>query len=260
MKVKSIALAAVLMALVVGTANAGTACHDVLRYLKADIEDSLRDLRGSIRPWAAELRSKAVVLRWGPTPPRVLYMASRGGDVLTPEDARAVKLAKADTEFVVWLLNKDMPKSWQLRLGTTSGGRLEQGAITVLHLPHKHWPAILTRNDRVKPWGKGIPVYNKEGEITTAAVLIDYTRFGEDRSRIHVLLHEMLHALDRGDVDRREFPETIMHSDSHQDDHGGHLKNLGKAALRAVYSPAVPVGTRGASLKCDSLGRIEGAR
>lgn len=91
-------------------------------------------------------------------------------------------------------------------------------------------------------------------------MLVDSTCFPEDRNRIHVLLHEMLHALGRAHVDRHEFPDTILHQTSKGEDHEGFLKGLDKAALCAFYSPLVPVGTKAHTLCCDGQGRVTGRR
>ena len=213
-------------------ANAAPRCQDVLRYLRADAEDS----GGAIQRWRIS--------------PRVRYVAAQDGEAVDPEATEMLRLAKSDTDFVVWLLNKYLPKDWQLRLGTTHAGAnaFEPGTVNVFYLPRKYWPEALTRNDSDKVWGKGIPVHNKDGEITAAAVLVDHTRLPDDRNRIHVLLHEMLHVLGRGHVDRWEFPDTIMHADSSKDDHRGDIKALDKAALRAVYG-RLGVGMAGQRLR-----------
>ena len=276
----ALAAAPVLAASAVG-ASAAPRCQDVLRYLNADIEDLQHTLRGRSGA-AATIREKGIVLRWGATPPRVLYMApepsadrsprnaaertmkklgvgwgvDRGlGPGVNPGEAAILEAVKSDTEFVVWLINKELPQDWQLRTAPAYSGRLERGVIKILYLPHKHWPASIARTG-----ARALYQYTKHGEIDTAVVLLDPEHVGEERHRVHFLLHEMLHALGRSHADRREFPETVMHPKAYRGDGMGYLKGLDKAALRAVYSPLVPAGTKGDSLHCDSHGRVRGGQ
>ena len=202
-----------------------------LAYLKADAEDNGGE-----------------VLRWRHAP-EVRYIAPRDGQSVRADQAEMVRLAKSDTEYVVWLINKDLPPDWQLRAKPTQSTASEPGTILVAHLPREHWPKnMFTRNDPEKLFGTAFPIRDESGEIRRAVVLVDYTRLPEDRSRLEVLLHEMLHALGRGHVDRWEFPETIMHPKANKDEHGGFLKAFDKAALRAVYG-RLGVGMTGRSLQ-----------
>ena len=225
-------IAAAVFAAWAAGASAAPRCQDVLRYLKADAKDS----GGTVQRWRLS--------------PEVRYVAARDGEAVGPETTEMLRLVKSDTDFVVWLLNKHLPKDWHLRLGTThaGGNAFQPGAISVFYLSREYWPKALTRDDSAKVWGKSIPVHNKDGEITSTAVLVDYTRLPEDRNRISVLLHEMLHALGRGHVDRWEFPDTVMHPDSNKGDHSGDIKSLDKAALRAVYG-RLGVGMAGQRLR-----------
>ena len=93
--------------------------------------------------------------------------------------------------------------------------------------------------------------------ILASGVLLDHTRVTRERDRIYILLHKLLHALGRAHADRYRFPDTIMHPEANRG-HSASLKSLDKAALRAIHSPFVPVGTTRDDLRCDRRGRIRG--
>ena len=250
-----VALAAA--AVLVGGAGAAPNCRDVVRYLQAD---------------AADLK-KEFVVRWGATPPTVRYLAARqdpppqneaekeirrlglGWGGASAREAAMLKMAEEDTRFVVWSINKELPKTYQLRVGATQGGRLKEGEIVVIYAPHHLWPPSLEKTP-----ARALFDSTEKGEIRKAAVFLnpDPGLFFEERERLYFLFHEMLHALGRAHVDPDAFPDTIMHPEAYRDSIGP-LKALDKAALRAVYG-SLPVGARAATLKCDDQGRIEASR
>ena len=203
-------------------ASAATRCQDVLRYLKADVENLQDSLQGMTRGAAIAVRKKGFVLRWGATPPAVLFIAG------TPE---AAEMAKSDAGFAVWAINGALPKNWQMPFGGARNGRMEDNTIKVAYLPGEYWPASITKSE-----ARAFTQFTKEGEIRAAIILPDYTRLTEERHRVYSLLHEMLHALGRAHVDRSKFPETIMHPKAYRGT-GVALRSLDKAALRAVYKP-----------------------
>ena len=203
-------LAAALAAGSADDAASAARCQDVLRYLKAD--SSKRD---------------GVVARWGATGP-VVRLA--GG---------SPAIARSDAEYAIWLINKELPENWQLRVGKTPVAREDEydfDMIKIVYRPREEWPVS-------GDYGVGHtkPRVRDDGKMVAARVLIDHTRLTEERLRILILLHELLHALGRWHVDHDEFPETIMHASSPSWTPPA-LKSLDKAALRAVYSPLVPVG------------------
>ena len=218
-------------------------CHDVLRYLKAEFEalrNGFSNPPSPSSPWAT-VYEKGIVLRWGATGPVVRLLKG------------SPSYARADAEYAVWLVNKELPENWQLRVGKTPAARLAYynfDEIKVAYLPRNEWPVRV--DDGV---GHAKHYLRDPGRIAAARVLIDHTRLTDERLRIRILLHELLHALGRWHADPDEFPDTIMHP-SNPPDAPPALKDLDKAALRAVYSPRVPVGTRADSLTCDSQGRV----
>ena len=240
-----LALAAALAAGSADYAAAAARCQDVLRYLKADVEDMRNHLKNSSDPTFVTVLEKGFVLRWGATRPVVRLAEGSPG------------YARADAEFAVWLINKELPEAHRLRVGKTPVAReayYNFDEIKVVYLPRGEWPV---KGD----YGVGHTKYHLRdaGRMVAARVLIDHTRLTEERVRIFILLHELLHALGRTHVDRHEFPDTIMHVSSPSWTPPA-LKSLDKAALRAVYSPLVPVGTTADSLRCDSQGRVTGRR
>ena len=201
-------------------------CQDLLDYLKADA-----DGRGGR------------VLRWGHPGPLVRVVAG------SPDTA------KEDASYVVWLINKELPPDWQLtfsKIPAKREAKFEWGIIKVIYLRREKWPEEVGHR---KALARAVTLPDKSGMILAAGVLLDHTRIPRERDRIYTLLHEVLHALGRGHVARREFPETIMHPKASRN-HLASLRSLDKAALRAIHSPLVPVGTRGDDLRCDSRGRI----
>ena len=223
-------LAAALAAGSADDAASAARCQDVLRYLKAD--SSKRD---------------GVVARWGATGP-VVRLA--GG---------SPAIARSDAEYAIWLINKELPEVHRLRVGKTPVAREDDydfDMIKVEYLPREQWPP-----PRIDGYGLGRtkPRVRDDGKMVAARVLVDHTRLTEERERLLTVLHELLHALGRRHVDRDEFPDTIMHV-SRLRGNPVFLKGLDKAALRAVHSPLVPVGTRVDTLQCDSQGRVTGRR
>ncbi len=228
-----VALAAAV--LLVGGASAAPSCQDVLDYLRADAED-----RGG------------TVQRWG-VPGPLVVRATKGSP----------KLSESDVDFAVWLLNKELPKDSQLQISESPELRRglgpPLGTIKVAYLRREDWPKRKGWPE-VEPGSPGYTLTWRDyaGRVTSSLVLIDHTRATEERERIYILLHEMLHALGRGHVSRHRFPDTIMAETAHRDDIA-FLKSLDKAALRAVYG-RLPIGTKGYALKCNSQGRIEASR
>ena len=228
--VPAVALAAATVLTVwTGGAGAAPSCQDVLRYLKADAKG--RD---------------GFVLRWDKPP--VVTVALPHLPDQTPEDWT---VAKADAEWAVWLINRHLPKNWQLRFDSRPAlSGYGENEIRVVYLRKEGW----AENIRDEALAKGF-TRDTDGKLEFAVVLLDRTRLPEQHHRHYFLLHEMLHVLGRAHVDQEKFPETIMGPRAYKND----LKFLGaldKAALRAVYSPVIPVGTRGRDLRCDEQGRI----
>ena len=145
---------------------------------------------------------------------------------------------------------------FQLRLGPpTRSTKHERGIIKVVYLANRDWPEKIRRS-----WGNSRNFFGSNGSMGGGVILLDHTRVTDAHRRVFVLLHEMLHSFGRSHVDHDEFPDTIMHTKDRWRGNEGHLKDLDKAALRALHSPLVPVGTRADTLRCDGQGRLRGSR
>ena len=243
-----LALAAALAAGCLAAPAASAArCQDVLRYLKADVEDARNRSKNISNRTTNAIVEKGFLMRWA-RPPTVHFFFTG------PE---ATEMAKTDTDLAVWSINKELPQDFQLRLGpATRSTEFEVGTIKVVYMANRHWPESIPKLKAIAS-GRGSP----SGEYTSSVIRLDHTRLTDAHRRVVVLLHELLHALGRAHVDRDAFPDTIMHPKGTWSVFAaGHLKDLDRAALRAVYSPLVPVGTTTDTLRCDGQGRLRGSR
>lgn len=190
----------------------GVSASELLRYLRADARDT-----------------GGVVERWS-SPPIVRMVAGS-----TYQD-------NSDTFQAVRLINSALPADWQVRFDDTPAARtasLEPGVIKVGFAPREQWPnGSCGSSTRAVgcAWTRRI-----SGQLTGAGIAVDNTRLTGERTRIAVLLHELLHALGRGHVDPNAIPNTIMHpsGDLGESEHLI-LSNLDVAALYAVYNRLQP--------------------
>ena len=206
----------------------GTSASKLLRYLRADASDN----DGQIR-------------RWGNTPPTVRMI-----------EGAATEQDWFDTLMAVRLINSALPPDWQLRFSDEAvapDGKTNPGFIEVEFTRRENWPGA-SCGGSFRAVGCARTRWTSDGRVTGASVVVDPTRVpGGVRGRMHVLLHEIVHALGRGHVSPAAFPDTIMHPSG---DEGVSdwliLSPLDEAALYAVYD-RLPVGTR-ADLDMNDLG------
>ena len=174
--------------------------------------------------------SQGVIQRWR-TPPtvRVVY----GTPTYLEEDVLNT----------VRLLNSALPTDWQIRyeeqhaspVDDASGFR--NGEIIVAFESRGAWPSGLPSSKD----SLGLASWNINGSvIESGAIWVDDARLPDERNRVYVILHEVLHALGRNHVSPAQFPETIMHPLI--GDGAEHLVShtLDQDALFAVYGRLSP--------------------
>ena len=206
----------------------GTSASELLRYLRADAGGT----GGQVR-------------RWGNTPPTVRMVEGAATDNDWVETLMAVRL-----------INSVLPPDWQLRFSDEAAapdGEVDPGFIEVAFTRRENWPGAGCGGLSMAI-GCARTRFTGDGRITGASVLVDPTRVsGGIRARMHILLHEIVHALGRGHVSPAAFPDTIMHASG---DEGVSdwliLSPLDEAALYAVYDRLRP-GTSG-NLDFNDLG------
>ena len=176
---------------------------------------------------------RGIVRRWrAPPTVRVVYG--------TPE------YLEEDVLNTVRLLNSALPADWQIRYGeqhaspVDDASGLRNGEIIVAFDPREIWPSDISSNEDTLGYAYW---YGDDSAIDSGAVWVDDTRLPNERNRVYVLLHEVLHALGRNHVQPAQFPETIMHPLI--GDGADHLvlQTLDQDALYAVYgrlSPSTP--------------------
>ena len=206
----------------------GTSASELLRYLRADARFN-----------------DGLVRRWGNTPPTVRML-----------EGAATQQDWLHTLQAVQILNSVLPPDWQLRFSDEAvapDGKTNPGFIEVGFTRRENWPGA-SCGGSFRAVGCARTQWTSDGRVTGASVVVDPTRVpGGVRGRMHVLLHEIVHALGRGHVSPAAFPDTIMHASG---DEGVSewliLSPLDEAALYAVYD-RLPVGTRG-NLGVNDLG------
>ena len=159
----------------------GVSKNELVDYLMADAE-------------------RGIVDRWS-TPPtiRVAYGTS---------DAQ-----ERDVLNSVRLLNSALPPEWQIRYGeqhaspVDGASELRDGEIIVAFDPRRSWPSDVPSNADTLGFAHWT---NDASAIESGAVWIDHTRLPDERDRIQVILHEIIHTLGRGHVPPSQFTETIM--------------------------------------------------
>ena len=192
----------------------GVSKNELVDYLMADAE-------------------RGIVDRWS-TPPtiRVAYGTS---------DAQ-----ERDVLNSVRLLNSALPPEWQIRYGeqhaspVDGASGLRDGEIIIAFEPRRSWPSDVPSNADTLGFAHWT---NDASAIESGAVWIDRTRLPDERDRIQVILHEIIHTLGRGHVPPSQFTETIMNPII--GDGADHLvlHALDQDALFAVYgrlSPGTP--------------------
>ena len=201
----------------------GVSAAELLRYLRAD----------------ADYR-EGMLLRWGNTPPTVRVEEG------TPDElVREVHMA-------VQVINSSLPSDWQLRFDakpTTKDREMNRGFIDVVFDDKEDWP------DQMGAYVSGV-AYHKQtgsGEITAGQIFVDPERSRAGRDRFSVLLHELLHTLGRGHVDKVAFPYTIMHARGLAKADLLLLQPIDNAALYAVYD-RLEAGPAASTLSYEDLG------
>ena len=209
-----------------GTLSDGVGAMELIAYLSADAKEA-----GTLD----HAGFPDLILRFGITPPTV-RIAAGATAAMIDETVRAVQL-----------INAALPGHWQLRVDSKAGPDVSTaplpGGILAKFAPREAWPVVPDAVDTLGQarWFTASPSDDAvtSGTILEAEIFIDHTRV-KGESRLHVLVHELIHALGRGHADPRWFPDTIMVSRGDILNPGHILYPLDREALLAVYGKLAP--------------------
>ena len=212
-----------------GTLPDGVEAGELIAYLSADAKEA-----GTLD----HVGFPELILRFGITPPTVRIAAGVTA-ALIGETIRAVQL-----------INAALPRHWQLRVDSKAGPDASNdplpGEILVKFAPREAWPVVPDAVDTLGQARWSTASLSDDavtsGTISEADIFIDHTRV-KGESRLHVLVHELIHALGRGHADPRQFPDTIMVSRGDILNPGHILSPLDREALLAVYGKLTPGDT-----------------
>ena len=190
--------------------------------------------QGSASEWlAAYLRESAQVERVEDGTPVVLRFTSPpavrfGGAATTAADAD--RLIRA-----VQIVNASLPPAWRMEMpsGVPEEAPVPQDGIYVEFLPSSDFSGDTL--------GSTNTAYYSDGEVSNATITVNKGyRTHEERGAMHVLVHELIHALGIGHVPSSF--RSIMPSRLHNDDDMplSLLFPLDRAALQALYGRMEP--------------------